>query len=341
MRTSEFHLAANRRQHFAALEPKVWLETSLLRTWVIADPQVIAKVLRSRHAVILSVEEFIDSIERAYDVTFPCVRFAARHLPLFLEGDIHAERRRSFSRYLASRMAELERHLPDLVAGRLEPFRRKGVVDLVSEVTGPLVRDINSIFVERQVTEEIGALNLLDLFALNKSVRRFKDLEERVGRAIAFLAAEGEDEDLLGSRFSALTMGFETLMTMLTEDLHTAFHDHAGDRVRLPDYPIETGVPLSYRRAGSDFEMGGYAFKAGDLLRLQMQTTGYSGRRADRETMFGAGTHSCVGKQASLRIWNALKQAFDAMEVRGRVKASELVPSHYMVRHSFVHVEVI
>lgn len=343
MKTSQLHIAPDRQDHFAGLSPKVWLESSFLRTWVIAEPALITKLLRSRNAVILSVDEMINSIERAYGVEFPNVRFAARHLPLFLEGDIHAERRGSFSRYLAGRLAELEKHLPELVERHLQPLRKKGPVELVSRITGPLVRDINSIFVQRPLTEEIGSLDLLDLFALNKSLRRFKDLDLRVGKALEFVAAGDECEALLGCRFSALTMGFETLMSMLTEGLHVAFRDQPADtggHVVLPVFPIETGVPISYRRAESDFEMAGYAFKAGDLLRLQLQTLGYSAHTEDNKWIFGAGTHSCVGKQASLRIWKDLKHAFDSMNVRGRISSSELAPSHYLVRHKFVHVEV-
>ena len=343
MKTSELHIAPDRLERFAGIEPKVWLEASFLRTWVIAEPGLIVKLLRSRHATILNVDDMIGAIERAYGVEFPNVRFAARYLPLFLEGEVHAEQRRSSSRYLAGRMADLEDHLPGLVERHLRPLRERGRVELISEVTGPLVRDITSIFVERPVTEEIGSLNLLDLFALNKSLRRFMDLDRRTGKAIEFLAAGDQDEQLLGSRFSALSMGFETLLTMLTEGLHLAFRSNPGDAVDhivLPSFPVETGVPISYRRALTDFEMAGHAFKAGDLFRLQLQTLGYSAREEDRKWIFGAGAHSCVGKQISLRIWAQLKQAFDALHVRGRVNSYDLAPSHYLIRHNSVDIEV-
>ena len=343
MKTSEFHIAPDRHGHFAGLEPKVWLESSFLRTWVIAEPSLIVEILRSRNASVLNVDDMIGAIERAYGVEFPNVRFAARHLPLFLEGENHAEQRRNSSKYLAGRMRDMESHLPLLVERHLKPLRSKGRIDLVSEVTEPLVRDITSIFVERQVTEEIAALNLLDVFALNKSLARFKDLDLRVGRAKEFLAVENEDEELLGSRFSALSMGYETILVMLTEGLQLAFRRHpadAGDPIVLPAFPIETGVPVSYRRAVTDFEMAGHAFKEGDLLRLQLQVLGYSDREEDRPGIFGAGMHSCVGKQVSLRIWTHLKQAFDALQLRGRVRSYDLVPSHYMVRYNSIHVEV-
>lgn len=343
LKTSALHTAPDRRERFAGLRPKVWLEPAFIRTWVIAEPALIVELLRSPHADILDIEGMLGPVERAYRIEFPNLRFAARHLPLFLAGDIHAARRRIFSKYLAGRLTALEAALPELIARQLGPLRGTGRTELVSDVTGPLVREINSILVQCPVPKEINSLDLLDLFALNKSLARFKGLEARTGQAIAFLSRAGEDEELLGCRFTALVMGFETLLTMLTEGITAAFRDHrreADAPVTLPADPIETGVPLSYRRASADFELAGHAFKAGDLFRLQLQTLGYSTRAAERTRIFGAGEHSCVGKQVSLRIWTQLKQSFDALAVRGHVRSCEIMPSHYLLRHGSVHIEV-
>jgi cytochrome P450 len=343
VKTSQLHVAPDRRERFAALAPKVWLESSLLRTWVIAEPGLIVELLRDPRAVILSIDDMVGTIERNYAVEFPHVRFAARHLPLFLEGAPHAERRRSFSKYLAARLAALEARLPGLVDHHLRPLRNAGGIDIVSDVVGPLVCEVTAIFVGRPSLAATDALDLLDLFALNKSLARFKDLERRVGQTIEFLKAGKEDDESLGNRFTSLVMGLETLKAMLVEGLRSAFACESGMEdgpVILPVHPIETGVPISYRRADADFALAGHDFARGDLFRLQLQTLGYVSRQADRKWIFGAGAHSCVGKQASLLIWAELKRAFDAMLIRGRISSYELVPSHYLVRHRAVHLEV-
>jgi hypothetical protein len=344
VKTSELHIAAGRPAHFAGLHPKVWLESSFLRTWVITEPQLIIKVLRNPNARVLNVDDMIGAVEKAYGLEFPNMRYSARYLPLFLEGERHAEQRRNSSRYLAGRMRDIEKRLPLIMERRLVPLRNKGRIDLVSEVTEPLVRDITSIFVEREVTKEIAELNLLDAFALNKSLTRFKDLDLRLGKARSFLLSDGDDEELLGARFSALSMGFETILVMVTEGLHRAFYNHVAgddDPIVLPAFPIETGVPVSYRRAVTDFTLAGHAFKTGDLLRLQLQVLGYSHRTDEQQGIFGAGVHSCVGKQVSLRIWSRLKEAFDPLRIRGRVHSYDLVPSHYMVRYNSIDIEVL
>lgn len=320
------------------------MESDLLRTWVIAEPALIVELLRHPQAVILSIDDMIGAIERNYAVGFPQVRFAARQLPLFLENELHAERRRSFSKYLAAKLTPLDARLPALVEQHLAPLRNRGKIDLVSQVIGPLVREITAIFVGRPLGSEVETLNLLDLFALNKSLARFTDLERRVGQAIAYLGPANEDVETLGNRFTALVMGLETLKAMLIEGLRSAFAQEIpgnGSTAILPSYPIETGVPISYRKAASDFVIAGHEFAQGDLFRLQLQTLGYVSRQADRKWIFGAGAHSCVGKQVSLRIWEELKRAFDPMLIRGRISSYQLAPSHYLVRHSAVQVEVL
>jgi hypothetical protein len=240
-------------------------------------------------------------------------------------------------------LMDLEGRLPALAERHLRPLGGKGGIEIVSEITVPLVRDITAVLVGRPLSAATDSLDLLDLFALNKSLARFKDLERRVGQAMEFLEAGKDGDELLGNRFTALVMGLETLKALLTEGLRTAFAQESGVNgglAILPARPIETGVPISYRRVGSDFVMAGHHLARGDLLRLQLQTLGYISRHADREWIFGAGAHSCVGKQASLRIWQEVKSVFDAMMVRGRVISYTLAPSHYLVRHSAVHVEV-
>lgn len=310
---------------------------------MIAEPALIVELLRSPRAEILHIEDMLGAVERAYHIAFPNVRFAARHLPLFLAGDAHAARRKRFSKYLAGRLPELEEALTGLIDRHLAPLRDKGNVELVSSVTGPLVREISAMLAGCPVPKEMSSLELLDLFALNKSLARLKDLESRTGKALAFLAREKEDEDLLGCRFTAWVMGLETLLTMLTEGVMGGLGDHRGGpggHAVLPAVPVETGVPISYRRASADFELAGHAFKAGDLLRLQLQVLGYSDGAPDRARIFGAGEHACVGKQISLRIWGQFKQAFDALTLRGSVITSEIAPSHYLLRHRSVHIEV-
>src|SRR4029079_12379722 len=84
VKTSGLHIAADRPAYFAGLEPKVWLESSFLRTWVITEPQLILKILRNPHAWVLNVDDMIGAVEKAYGLEFPNMRYSARYLPLFL-----------------------------------------------------------------------------------------------------------------------------------------------------------------------------------------------------------------------------------------------------------------
>jgi cytochrome P450 len=129
---------------------------------------------------------------------------------------------------------------------------------------------------------------------------------------------------------------------MLTESIATALRDGAmtASGVKLPEFPVETGVPVTFRRAKADFDMDGHAIAAGDLIRLQLQSFGYSAALEDHKFIFGAGMHSCVGKQLSLRIWDHFKREFDALGLKARIARYELFPSHFIILHKLVELEV-
>jgi hypothetical protein len=97
---------------------------------------------------------------------------------------------------------------------------------------------------------------------------------------------------------------------------------------------------VSHRRAKSDFSIGEHSFARGDLIRLQMQSLSYSDRAENHKFIFGAGAHSCLGKQVSLRIFEAVKREFDGLAISGRIVDHQITPSHYIIYHKSVHIEV-
>ena len=47
MKSYQLHTAEGRHAVFAGLCPRVWPENELLRTWIIAEPATISRILRS------------------------------------------------------------------------------------------------------------------------------------------------------------------------------------------------------------------------------------------------------------------------------------------------------
>jgi cytochrome P450 len=341
MKFYQLHSAEGRHGVFARLSPSVWLENELLPMWVVADPALIVQILRSPLTAHSDLNDVLKTVEAKHGIQFPNVDYACHVLPVLARNDLHPELRRRFATFLAGRVAELDPQLAKVVKSCLAPLGRKGRLDIVAGVVHPLVQRIFSILLNSEMPAEFLALHVTELLSFKTTVSHLRNLDARIARALAYLRKTTGDEEETGWKFVCLVFGMDTLAMMLTESVVVALRDQDGGKIaRLPSFPIETGVPVSHRRAKRDFSIGGYAFAKGDLIRLQMQALGYSSIAEDHRFIFGAGAHACVGKQLSLRVWEVFQREFDALNVSGRMIGYETAPCHYTIFHKAVEIEV-
>ncbi|QIG50920.1 hypothetical protein G5V57_26230 [Nordella sp. HKS 07] len=342
MKSYQLHSADDRHAVFAQLSPRIWLENDLLRAWVVTDPEVILRIFRSPLAVVSSLTDVLKAIRENYGTELPNVAYACGVLPLLVADEAHPAARKGFATFLAARLSELDAELADLSKACLAPLGRKGHVDLVSEVVDPFIHRVFSVFLQCDLPPEFLSMHVGDILSFNTNLARLKNLEGRIAKTLAFLRETTPNDDDIAWKFTCLVFGLDSLAMMLTEGIVAALRDDpvGSAGTRLPIFPIETGVPVTFRRAKADFDMDGCAFKAGDLIRLQLQSFGYSRAAEHSKFIFGAGMHSCVGKQLSLRIWESFKRDFDALDLRARMANYQLMPSHFIILHKLVEVEV-
>ncbi|MGE3872280.1 MAG: hypothetical protein AB7F74_04910 [Parvibaculaceae bacterium] len=344
MKSFELHAAENRKALFARLSPRIWLEADLVRIWVVADPSVALKLLRHPMVTIASRAGILDTITEKHGMVFPAVADACRMLPILAENDAHAGVRKGFATYLAERLRELESRLAGFSRSCLGRLAEKGRVDIVSEVVDPFVHKVIAVLIKQEAPAEILALDIADAIFFNTLVTHLQALDARIGKALSFLRATSSDEDEVAWKFACLVFGIDSLAGTLTESIVAVLREldrHGAETARLPDFPVETGVPVTMRMARDDFVLDGVEFKAGDAIRLQLQSFSYSDNGEDRQFIFGAGMHSCLGKQLSLRLWHSFRQEFDALGLRARILDYELARSHFLMLHKAVNIEVL
>ena len=337
MKSYQLHSARNRHDVFARLPSRVWLENELLRMWVLADPALIVQILRSPQTAISDLNEVLALVKAKYPVELPNVDYACGVLPVLVRDDVHPEMRRRFATFLAGRLAELDAQLPGFVASCIAPLGRMGTLDIVTEVINPLMRKIFSVFLRSEMPSAFLTIHVTEILSFKATVSHLQNLDTRIGSVLSYLRATTADEDEVGWKFICLVFGLDSVAMMLTEGVLTALQQGA---TTLPEFPLETGVPVSHRRAKSDISLGGHAFAKGDLIRLQMQSLSYLELAENRKYIFGAGAHSCLGKQVSLKIWEVFKREFDKLNVRGRIVDYQTTPSHYIIFHKSVEIEV-
>jgi cytochrome P450 len=342
IKSYELHTARNRQALFASLPQKVWLETDLLRVWVVAEPQTCVDILRSPSVATVDLLTIVGHVEAAAGISLQNVRTANSYLPALLEGPPHAELRKALAKFLAYGLRKIELQLPELVQAALAPLTTPGTVDAYRDVTRPLVANVISVLIGQELTRDIQDLDLGIIFAVNKSPGKLRKLDADYGAALAFLARSSHDPMEVACKLCCLTFGIDTLTMTIIENILLALSDKvATEAAALPDYPIETGVPVTWRRALRDCEFGPHRFSAGDILRIQLQPLGYSDQTELKAAIFGAGIHSCVGKQLSLKIWSHLKDSFNGLGLRAEITEYELVPSHFIAHYRSVKIKVL
>jgi hypothetical protein len=344
MKSYQLHSASNRQTAFAELAQRVWREDDLLRMWVVADPRIIREILRHPDAALLDLGAIVAALKAKFHVELANMEYACGVLPVLVGEDVHPSARRQFSAFLSGCFPELDAKLPGIMRTSLTPLRSKGRVDVISEVLNPLLQKVFSIFLKGEMPAEFLTLHISEILSFKVTVAHLKKLDARIATVLSHLRATTANEEEVGGKFTCLVFGLQTVAMMLVESLITALRDTDATgqaAVKLPDFPVETGVPVSHRRAKADFEIGGYKFETGTFIRLQMQALGYSPSSEDHKYMFGAGAHTCLGKHVSLRIWETLRRECDAIGFRARILDYRLSPSHSITIHESVRIEVL
>ena len=207
MKSYHLHSAPNRRKVFAGLSPKIWWEHDILKTLVVADPAVAAKILRSPNFVVPDLRQIVDRIELRYATPLDYIRKSMDVLPLFLEGRPQAEIRKLFGQFLSTKLRELEPLLEGMVTRSILPLERGGEIELMSEVIRPLVKEVMSQLAGVELTDSIMALQLGGIFQVNKNVSGLRKLQETYRQVFEFLEQENPERDLFVCRLCCVVFG--------------------------------------------------------------------------------------------------------------------------------------
>ncbi len=341
IKSYELHTAPNRRQLFSELQPKVWRESDIARQWVVADPEICIAMLRSPNLVMPDQGKALDLLEKATGQSFENLRLANRFLPAFMEGPEHAELRRELATYLMSALKRLDEILPDLTEQHLSPLKTKGIVDIYNAVARPFVCDILSVLIGQKLSNEILDLQLGNIFPLYKGPTQWRQLNADYGVALEFLRDGPEcDEVDLACKLCCLTFGVDSFSILFVEAMFELFESETLRNLPI-EFPREAGVPVTFRSVRENCTFGEYEFTRGDLIRLQIQATSYSENKSHHTSMFGAGMHSCVGRQLSLKIWKHFAEGVNKLDLKGEIVSRNLGHSHFWTRYNAVEVRVM
>jgi hypothetical protein len=336
----DLETSLGRRAYYQGLDEKVWLENQLLRTWMVADAELIGDLLRANDLTLPGLDAMITHIERRAGKSLASLRRAIALIPIMHAGEPHANLRRALAVYLAEKVSLAQTTLPSIIEDALMPLRSSRWIDIHEQVIAPLIKQFISFLVGTPVPNEILALRLDLVLNHSKSPSLIIDLDRRFAEAFRFLEPLCKDETDLACKLCCVIFGSETLLMMLIESILYAVSVANGKPATLPDFPPETGVPLTWRYAAKDMAIGGCPVHAGDSVKLRLQATAYSEKPEIKNLIFGAGPHSCVGKQISLVFWQMFSSAFNALQLHAKVGKYDAISEPHMIRYRKVEIEI-
>lgn len=331
----------DRRRYFANLNEKVWLENSFLRAWSVADPERIGELLRSPDMSLPGLDQMITHIENRSGKTLTNLRRATALIPIMHAGETHAQLRRALAVFLADKGNVAPTVLSDIIEQNLKPFQTRGIVDIYSDVASPLIHQFISFLVDKSIPPEILALRIDVVLNHTKSPSLIFDLEQRFAAMFTFLEPDCKDESELACKMCCILFGSETLLMMLIESILHAISGTGDSPLTLPDFPLETGAPLTWRYVQKDVTMDGCPLRAGDTVKLRLQAAGYSDKTAFKNLIFGAGLHSCIGKQITIVLWEHFSRAFNALKLHAKAGKYVAIVNPEMIRYQKVEIEII
>jgi cytochrome P450 len=336
MQILTLHREPARHAYFSgAVGHPAFFEPSL-NCWIVSDPADVEAMLQSRSFDVVTLHTAYESFQNISSQPFPNIIFALRHIPLGLNDEAHRDIRRRMAELIARRRGEVTRGVPALVEKWFGPIETRVEVELVGEVLAPLVTEFIAIVTETETADIPDCRRVSMVFDRMIGLRTRRELESEVAAVRAAIRASlGPDAPDVeeGLRLAFFVLGNDSLIGTIGESLHRLIEDHPGttlDAIPFPDWPVETGVPFVERVVAEPVEIGGVKLSPGERVRVLMQGFAYSPDPADRERIFGAGVHSCLGRQMSVELWRAIVARLARMRVSIEVVDHALRQDNYV-----------
>lgn len=235
-------------------------------------------------------------------------------LPTFVSGESHKRLRASMARANAqsspAQIAAVAEHLRTL-QHRLSSGRTE--MDLLADFALPIFRVIGAASLQQR--DDAAAIvavaeQIPHLFSTFTSLRQRLEINEDIRALMLKFGDEFLDD------FALLVLGVRPLPGALALSLHSIFRDNWGIRTGAISWPGHfTHSPLHYAdRVSSGFVfVGEKEFEPNERVRCPVHSPAWS-EAENVSLMFGAGSHLCLGRGLSERIWTMSIEMFAAAD---------------------------
>jgi len=245
------------------------------------------------------------------------LKFFLAKSPEFCDGAEHQQARRIIQPHL-QKLLQISNSRPQQL---LKLCRPTPALEIAKVLSRNLIADLLSEWIGKPIN--LG-IQLFELDIFNPSlhlVRDFKVLEVELENVVNQLPPLCEDQLLM--LLTLLLMATRPLVANTTALLNAIAEKKTIDVEYYATYSIAP-VNFAIRRAIEDFSIDQVKFKTGDVVYVRL----FSGCpfKKGLNLMFGAGRHTCQGKELAIELAHQSLKAAMELEKREYIVASALNP---------------
>jgi hypothetical protein len=293
---------------------------------VISDYELSRTVIASRAFGAYPMADGYREMSARFGHDFAPAIALLEQLPTFMDGDPHSAMRQAMARVFgAIRQPQLvvaKEFLAEFGAARLRPGQS---LDLMDDLSRPLFRAMTRVVTTARDLPE-AVLDLIDeiplLFSPFTALKRRLEINARIG---ALIARHGSD---ILCDVGLMVLGVRPLTGGLARSLHATISGHPGRLLSAMAWPARIILsPVTYvdRLCLEPMTLSGEAFAAGEHLRCLIQVPEWPAEQR-QATMFGVGSHLCLGRPISEQVWTHAVELFAARDLRASAAPLEMKP---------------
>ena len=233
---------------------------------------------------------------------------AVRAVPLCQRGKAHTETRKRLAALIGQATERVsafaETDVVALSKGLLSPGPHDVMQELVLPVVDGTIAQIIGVAPESKPDAMISRLfsQSIGVAKRKRMNAEFAGLRTRLSDAFPEL-----DDRAIDDRIALSVLGTDALRGTIGCSLHALFaQDGDGEATQMPP---KTGVPYVEREAVAEVTVSGQSYPAQTHFRACLDAL-EQGSDKDKMRFWGYGAHTCLGRQMSVQVWQAIAASF-------------------------------
>jgi hypothetical protein len=283
---------------------------------VISDYELSRTIVASRAFGAYPMADGYKEMSARFGHDFAPAIALLERLPTFMDGEPHSGMRQAMARIFGvvrqPQLAAAKDFLAGFATIRLQPGQS---FDLMDDMSRPLFRAMNRVAITAQGLPE-PVLDLIDeiplLFSPFTALKTRLAINARIGTMIA-----DHGTDILCD-VGLMSLGVRPLTGGLARSIHATVAAHQGSLLSAMHWPARISLsPVTYvdRICLEPTDLVGESFATGEHIRCEIQVRSWT-QEQRQGTMFGAGSHLCLGRPISEQVWTHAAELFAARDLR-------------------------